>query len=93
MATGTYRGVTVHTSDEVAKGLPAAFNMSVAEGQPVRAASAGERATEPEDQSASESIKAPAKTASRGDWATYAESLGIDPGDMTRAELITATGN
>ncbi len=93
MATGTYRGVTVQTSDEVAKGLPATFNMKVAGSQPVRATTAGEQSVEPEGSSASQSVKAPAKTASRGDWAKYAESVGIDPGDMTRAELIKATGN
>lgn len=33
---------------------------------------------------------APAGNASRADWAAYAESLGIDPGDMTRDELRQA---
>lgn len=33
---------------------------------------------------------APAATANRGQWAKYAESLGIETGDMTKAEIITA---
>lgn len=33
---------------------------------------------------------APAGNASRGDWAAYAESLGVEPGDMTRNELKAA---
>lgn len=32
----------------------------------------------------------PSGNASRGEWAKYAESLGIDPGDMKRDEIIAA---
>ena len=32
----------------------------------------------------------PSASASRKDWAKFAESLGIDPGYMTRGELIAA---
>lgn len=35
-------------------------------------------------------VGAPAGNASRGDWAVYAESLGVEPGDMTRNELKAA---
>lgn len=33
---------------------------------------------------------APSGNASRGEWAKYAESLGIDPGDMKRDDIIEA---
>jgi len=35
-------------------------------------------------------VGAPAGNASRGDWAAYAESLGVEPGDMTRNEIKAA---
>lgn len=36
---------------------------------------------------------APAGNASRAAWAAYAESLGVEPGDLTRDELREATAN
>lgn len=37
-----------------------------------------------------EPTSAPTASASRGEWAAYAESLGITPGDSTKADLIEA---
>jgi len=35
-------------------------------------------------------VSAPAKSAGKAEWAVYAESLGIDPAGLSKADLITA---
>lgn len=36
---------------------------------------------------------APKETANRGEWAAYAESLGIESGDLTKAQLREAVND
>lgn len=80
MATGAYEGITVHVPDHVAAGLPSTYEFDG-----IVTGTAGA------DESDGDS-KRPAKTASRGEWAAYVESLGIEPGELTKAELIDAAG-
>lgn len=83
MATATYDGVTVQVNEKVAALLPAAFNTT----RTVTPKQA-EHTVPPAAQV--ERAGAPAKSASRGEWARYAETIGLDPGDLTKAELIAA---
>lgn len=80
MATGTYMGVTVHVADEVAASLPSEFVFDGVE-------------HDIEQVNEADGVQRPAASASRGDWAKYAESVGIDPGEMTKAELQAAVGD
>lgn len=36
---------------------------------------------------------APSVSASRGAWASYAESLGLEPGDLTKAQIVAAVSD
>ncbi len=81
-------GTIVECSGALADKLIAKGWLQLDEREP-DAHSTGETEREPETAHSA----VPSRTASRKAWAEYAQSLGIDPGDMTRAELITATGN
>jgi hypothetical protein len=55
---------------------------------PMEFSAEGVQASE-ESTTESDASEEPARNASRDEWADYARSKGLDPGDMSRGDIIT----